>query len=45
MLGGVFRPSERSFIGHLTEQALAEVRADQAFIGIRAVDLEAGSDQ
>jgi DeoR family transcriptional regulator, aga operon transcriptional repressor len=42
MLGGVFRPSERSFIGHITEQALAEVRADQAFIGIRAIDLEAG---
>lgn len=42
MLGGVFRPSECSFIGHITEQALAEVRADLAFIGIRAVNLEAG---
>ncbi len=41
-LGGYFRPSELSFIGHITEQALAEVRADQVFIGTRAIDIEAG---
>jgi DeoR family transcriptional regulator, aga operon transcriptional repressor len=42
VLGGLFRSSERSFIGHITEQALAEVRADRVFIGTRAVDVEAG---
>ena len=41
-LGGYFRPSELSFIGHLTEQALAEVRADLVFIGTRAIDIESG---
>lgn len=39
-LGGMLRPSELSFIGHLTEQALAEVRADKVFMGIRALTLE-----
>ena len=41
-LGGMLRDREYSFIGHITEQALAEVRADLVFIGIRAIDLEAG---
>jgi DeoR family transcriptional regulator of aga operon len=41
-LGGMFRPSELSFIGHITEQALAEVRADKVFIGTRAISLEQG---
>jgi DeoR family transcriptional regulator of aga operon len=41
-LGGIFRPSELSFIGHITEQALAEVRADKVFIGTRAISLEQG---
>jgi DeoR/GlpR family transcriptional regulator of sugar metabolism len=41
-LGGVLRNSELSFIGHITEQALAEVRADKAFIGTRAISLEYG---
>lgn len=41
-LGGVLRRSEMSLIGHITEQALGEVRADKVFIGIRAIDLEAG---
>ena len=35
-------PSELSFIGHITEQALAEVRADKVFIGTRAISLEDG---
>jgi DeoR/GlpR family transcriptional regulator of sugar metabolism len=30
------------FIGHLTEHALAEVRADQVIIGTRAINLELG---
>ncbi len=41
-LGGMLRESEFSFIGHITEQALAEVRADKAFIGTRAISLEHG---
>jgi DeoR/GlpR family transcriptional regulator of sugar metabolism len=41
-LGGMLRESEFSFIGHITEQALAEVRADKALIGTRAISLEDG---
>ena len=41
-LGGLLRRSEMSFIGHITEQALAEVRADKVIIGIRAIDAEQG---
>jgi DeoR/GlpR family transcriptional regulator of sugar metabolism len=41
-LGGMLRDSELSFIGHLTEQALAEVRADKVIIGTRAISLEHG---
>lgn len=41
-LGGMLRPSELSFIGHITEQALAEVRADKVIIGVHAISLESG---
>ncbi len=41
-LGGMFRSSELSFIGHLTEQALAEVHADKVVLGTRAISLEQG---
>jgi DeoR family transcriptional regulator, aga operon transcriptional repressor len=41
-LGGMLRDSELSFIGHITEQSLAEVRADKVFIGTRAISLEHG---
>jgi DeoR family transcriptional regulator, aga operon transcriptional repressor len=41
-LGGVLRPSEMSFIGHITEQALRELRADKVFMGIRAIDVKHG---
>jgi DeoR/GlpR family transcriptional regulator of sugar metabolism len=41
-LGGIFRPSERSFIGHITEQALQDLRADKVVIGIHAISLEHG---
>ena len=41
-LGGMLRESEFSFIGHITEQSLAEVRADKALIGTRAISLEHG---
>lgn len=41
-LGGLLRQSEMSFIGHLTEQALRELRANKVFIGIRAIDTKIG---
>lgn len=41
-LGGMLRDSELSFIGHITEQALAEVRADKVIMGTRGVSLEHG---
>jgi DeoR/GlpR family transcriptional regulator of sugar metabolism len=41
-LGGILRESELSFIGHITEQALGEVRADKVFMGTRAISLEYG---
>lgn len=41
-LGGVLRRTEMSFIGHVTEQTLSEVRADKIFLGVRAVDAEFG---
>jgi DeoR/GlpR family transcriptional regulator of sugar metabolism len=41
-LGGMLRPTELSFIGYITEQALAEVRADKVIIGARAISLEHG---
>ena len=41
-LGGMLRESELSFIGHITEQSLGEVRADKVFIGTRAISLEHG---
>jgi DeoR/GlpR family transcriptional regulator of sugar metabolism len=41
-LGGLLRPSELSFVGHITEQSLSEVRADKVFIGTRAISLEHG---
>ncbi len=40
--GGMLRVSELSFIGHITEQALAEVRADKVVMGTRGVSLEHG---
>lgn len=41
-LGGELRQTELSFIGHITEQALQEVRADKVLMGIRAISLEHG---
>ena len=41
-LGGMLRESELSFIGHITELSLAEVRADKVFMGTRAISLEYG---
>ena len=41
-LGGMLRDSELSFIGHITEQALAEIHVDKVFMGTRGVSLEHG---
>ncbi len=41
-LGGMLRGSELSFIGHVTEQALAEIRADKVIMGTRGLSLEHG---
>ena len=41
-LGGQLRESELSFIGHITEQALAEVRVDKGIMGARGLSLEHG---
>ena len=41
-LGGELRDSELSFIGHITEQALAELRVDKVLIGTRGLSLEHG---
>ncbi|MBI3175410.1 MAG: DeoR/GlpR transcriptional regulator [Chloroflexi bacterium] len=41
-LGGELRDSELSFIGHLTEQALSELRVDKVLIGTRGLSLEHG---
>jgi DeoR/GlpR family transcriptional regulator of sugar metabolism len=42
ILGGMFRDSELSFIGHITEKALSEIRADKVIIGARAISIEHG---
>jgi DeoR/GlpR family transcriptional regulator of sugar metabolism len=42
LLGGIMRHSELSFIGHITEQALKEIRMDKAFMGIPGISLKAG---
>lgn len=41
-LGGVLNRNEMSFIGHITQQSLAEVRADKVFMSISAMDLQHG---
>jgi len=38
ILGGQFRQSELSMVGHIAEQAVREFRADFAFIGMHAID-------
>jgi len=41
-LGGQLRNSELSFIGHITEQSIRDLRADKVVIGIHAISLEHG---
>ncbi len=40
--GGFLNPSELSFIGHLTEQALDQLRPQKSIMGIRALSIESG---
>ena len=42
VIGGILRDSELSFIGHITENALQEVRADKVIMSTRAINLEQG---
>jgi len=42
VIGGMFRQSELSMVGHLAEQAIRELRADRAFLGMRAIDVHHG---
>jgi DeoR/GlpR family transcriptional regulator of sugar metabolism len=42
VLGGMLRRSELSMIGHITEQALREVRVDKVFFGMQKIDIESG---
>ncbi len=41
-LGGIVREKEMSMIGHMCEQALAEVRASKTIMGINIIDVEQG---
>lgn len=41
-LGGILRTSELSFIGHITEESIRDLRADKVIIGIHAISLEHG---
>jgi DeoR/GlpR family transcriptional regulator of sugar metabolism len=41
-IGGMLLRTELSFIGHIAELALEEVRADKAILGVRAISMEQG---
>lgn len=41
-VGGMFRRSELSYIGPLTEEILAEIHVDMVIIGTRAINLQQG---
>ena len=42
VLGGMLRDSELSMVGHITEQAMQEVRMDKVVIGVKALSIKAG---
>ncbi len=42
VLGGMFRQTELSMVGHITEQALREFRAHRVIFGVRAIDPKQG---
>jgi DeoR/GlpR family transcriptional regulator of sugar metabolism len=41
-VGGLLRPSELSFIGHISEGVLTGIRTDKVFIGVRAINITEG---
>lgn len=42
VIGGMFRRSELSMIGHIAEQAIRELRADRVVMGMRGIDIASG---
>jgi DeoR/GlpR family transcriptional regulator of sugar metabolism len=42
VIGGMFRQSESSMVGHIAENAIREFRADCVFMGMRAIDPKHG---
>ena len=42
VMGGIFRSTEYTVYGHLTEQDVCQVNADKVIFGIRAINLEQG---
>ena len=38
VIGGLFRGSEMSLVGHIAEAAIRELRADLVFVGMRGID-------
>lgn len=42
VIGGMFRQSELSMVGHIAEQAIREFRADKVIMGMRGIDPEHG---
>lgn len=42
VIGGMFRQSELSMVGHIAEQAIREFRADKVIMGMRGVDPQHG---
>jgi len=42
VIGGMFRQSELSMVGHVAERAILEFRADHVFLGIHAVSVRHG---
>ena len=42
VIGGMFRQSELSMVGHIAERDVHEFRADKVFMGMRAIDARHG---
>jgi len=42
VVGGMLRKSEQSMLGHITEKALKELRADKVIMGIQGIHLDYG---
>jgi DeoR/GlpR family transcriptional regulator of sugar metabolism len=42
VIGGMFRSSEQSMVGHVADMAIREFRANHTFMGIRGIDVEHG---